>query len=89
MDAGYDGAGPGIHTPHKQPSDRRRLAVDDRSYNSALRSMRCLGERGFVILTGRWRSLRHSTASPRSVGDIVRAALHLTHFEYRYLPESC
>ena len=27
--------------------------------------------------------------APDSVGDIVRAALHLTHFEYRYLPESC
>ncbi|WP_328414286.1 hypothetical protein OG470_19655 [Micromonospora sp. NBC_00389] len=51
--------------------------------------MRCLGERGFAILTGRWRTLHHSTASPRNLGDIVRAALHLTHFEYRYLHESC
>ena len=47
------------------------------------------GERGFAILTGRWKTLRHSTASPRRIGDIVAAALHLTHFEYRYLPESC
>ena len=51
--------------------------------------MRCLGERGFAILLGRWRTLRHTTASPRALGDIVRAALTLTHFEYRYLPESC
>lgn len=88
-DSGYEGAGQGIHTPYKQPADGRRLAVDNRTYNAVLRSMRCLGERGFAILTGRWRSLRHTNASPRRVGDIVRAALHLTHFEYRYLPDSC
>lgn len=88
-DSGYEGAGQGIHTPYKQPADGRRLSVDNRTYNAVLRSMRCLGERGFAILTGRWRTLRHTTASPRKTGDIVRAALHLTHFEYRYLPESC
>ncbi|SCF23462.1 DDE superfamily endonuclease, partial [Micromonospora haikouensis] len=88
-DSGYEGAGQGIHTPYKQPADGRRLAVDNRAYNAVLRSMRCLGERGFAILTGRWRTLRHSTASPRSLGDIVRAALHLTHYEHRYLPNSC
>ncbi|MFG1884709.1 transposase family protein [Micromonospora sp. NPDC049102] len=78
-----------MHTPHKQPAAGRRLAVDNRAYNAVLRSMRCLGERGFAILVGRWRTLRHRTASPRQVGDVVRAALHLTHFEYRYLPDSC
>ena len=50
--------------------------------------MRCLGERGFAILTGHWRTLRHTIASPRRIGDIVAAALHLTHFEYKYLPQS-
>jgi hypothetical protein len=88
-DSGYEGAGQGIHTPYKQPTDGRRLAADNRTYNAIHRSMRCLGERGFAILTGRWRTLRHTTASPRQIGDIVRAALHLTHFEYRYLPDSC
>jgi DDE superfamily endonuclease/Helix-turn-helix of DDE superfamily endonuclease len=87
-DAGYEGAGQGIHTPLKQPADGRRLAVDNRAYNMLLRSLRCLGERGFALLTGRWYSLRHTTASPRIVGDIVRAALVLTQFEYRYLPHS-
>jgi len=33
--------------------------------------------------------LRHSTISPRKIGDVVAAALQLTHFEYRYLTESC
>lgn len=88
-DSGYEGAGQGIHTPYKQPADGRPLAVKHRVYNATLRSMRCLGERGFAILVGRWRTLRHSTASPRQVGNIVRAALHLTHFEYRYLPNPC
>jgi len=87
-DSGYEGTGHGIHTPVKQPTDGHRLAINNRTYNSLLRSMRCLGERGFALLTGRWYVLRHTTASPRSVGDIVRAALVLTHFEYRYLPNS-
>ena len=86
-DPGYDGTGKGIHTPYKQPGDGRQLAVDHRAHNLLLRSMRSLGERGFAILTGRWRTLRHTTASPRALGDIVAAALHLTHFEYRYLPQ--
>jgi hypothetical protein len=43
-----------------------RLAVDNRAHNLILRSMRCLGERGFAILLGRWRTLRHTTASPRT-----------------------
>jgi hypothetical protein len=88
-DSGYEGAGRGIHTPVKQPADGRRLAVDNRAYNTLLRSLRCHGERGFALLTGRWHTLRHTTASPRSVGDIVRAALVLTQFEYRYLPNAC
>jgi hypothetical protein len=86
-DSGYDGTGLGIHTPYKQPADGRRLAVDNRTYNANLRSMSCLGERGFALLLGRWRTLRHTTASPRMLTDIVRAALNLTHFEYRYIPD--
>lgn len=54
-----------------------------------LRGPRWHGERGFAILTGRWKTLRHTTVSPRRSGDSVAAALHLTHFEYKYLNESC
>ena len=46
---------------------------------------RCLGERGFALLTGRRRTLQHITASPRKIGDIARAALILTHFEHGYI----
>jgi hypothetical protein len=81
-DGGYDGAGIGVHTPVKQPGGNQLLDVDTRTYNALLRSLRCLGERGFAVLTGRWRALHHITASPRKIGDIVKAALVLTHFEY-------
>jgi hypothetical protein len=81
-DGGYDGAGIGVLTPVKQPTDGRELEVDTRTYNALLRGLRCLGERGFALLTGRWRALRHITTSPRKIGDIVKAALVLTHFEH-------
>lgn len=54
--------------------------MDTRIYNALPRSVRRLGERGFALLTGRWRSLHHITASPRRIGDIVKAALMLAHF---------
>jgi hypothetical protein len=88
-DSGYQGCGIGIWTPFKQPSDGRNLGVDNRAYNQLLRATRCLGERGFALLTGRWRNVRHITASPSLAGNIVRAVLVLTHFEYKYLPNPC
>jgi hypothetical protein len=81
-DGGYEGAGIGVHTPLKQPAGGQVLDVDNRTYNALLRGLRCLGERGFALLTGRWRTLHHTTASPRKIGDIVKAALVLTHFEH-------
>jgi hypothetical protein len=84
-DPGYEGAGIGVYTPVKQPTDGRALDVDTRTYNMLLRSLRCLGERGFALLTQRWRALQHVTASPSSIGDLAKAALVLTQFEHRYL----
>jgi len=88
-DSGYENTGHGVKTPVKQPTDGRHLAPDNRAYNRLLRGLRWQGERGFAILIGRWKTLRHNTISPSRCGDIVAAALHLTHFEYKYLPESC
>ena len=82
---GYEGAGIGILIPVKQPAGGRELDIGTRTRNALLRSLRCLGERGFALLTGRWRTLRHITASPGRIGDIVRAALVLTHFEYGHI----
>jgi len=84
-DPGYDGAGIGIHIPVKQPADGRELDIGTRTRNALQRSLRCLGERGFALLTGRWRTLQHITASPSKISDIARAALVLTHFEYSYI----
>jgi DDE superfamily endonuclease len=84
-DPGYDGAGIGIHIPVKQPPGGHDLDINTRTRNALLRSLRCLGERGFALLTGRWRTLQHITASPSKIGDIARAALVLTHFEHGYI----
>jgi hypothetical protein len=84
-DPGYEGAGIGIHIPVKQPAGGRELDISTRTGNALQRSLRCLGERGFALLTGRWRTLQHITASPGKIGDIARAALVLTHFEYGYI----
>ena len=84
-DPGYDGAGIGILIPVKQPPDGQELDIDSRTRNALQRSLRCLGERGFAVLTGRWRTLQHVTASPSKIGDIARAALVLTHFEHGYI----
>ncbi len=71
-----------MFTPVKQPTDGRELEVNTRTDNALLRGLRCLGERGFALLVGRWRALRRITASPRKIGDIVKAALVLTQFEH-------
>jgi hypothetical protein len=70
-DPGYQGAGIGVHTPFKQPTDGRRLGIDNRTYNSLLRSLRCQGEPGFALLVGRWRALHYVTACPNKIGDFA------------------
>lgn len=84
-DPGYEGAGHGVYTPFKHPTDGRRLDIDNRTYNMLLRSLRGIGERGFALLVGRWRALQHVTACPQKIGPIAKAALVLTQFEHRYL----
>ena len=80
-DSGYEGAGQGIKTPVKQPAAGQSLALDNQAYNTLLRSTRCLGERGFALLTGRWRALQRVTVSPRRIGELAQAALVLTRIE--------
>ena len=82
-DPGYEGAGIGIHIPVRPPAQGHALDIGNRTRNALQRSLRCLGERGFALLTGRWRALQHITLSPGKIGDIARAALVLTHFRAR------
>ena len=83
-DGGYQGTGAGVHTLIKRSKTGkgRPLSLDNRAYNQALRSLRGPGERGFALLTKRWRTLHHITASPRKIGNIIQAALVLTHHEH-------
>jgi DDE superfamily endonuclease len=81
---GYQGAGIGIKTPVRHPDDGRELDLGNRTRNALQRSLRCLGERAFALLTQRWRTLQHITASPSRITQIARAALVLTHYEHGY-----
>ena len=56
-DSGYEGAGHGVHVPVKKPAGVKELDIDTRARNALLRSVRCLGERGFALLT-QWRCLK-------------------------------
>jgi DDE superfamily endonuclease len=82
---GYEGAGIGILIPVRKPAGGRELDINTRTRNTIQRSLRCLGERGFALLTGRWRTLHHITASPSKIGDIACTAPVLTHFEHGYI----
>jgi hypothetical protein len=88
-DSGYDGAGLGVKTPVKQPMGGQVLAPDNQAYNTLHRATRCLGERGFALLTGRWRALQRVTVSPRRIGELAQAALVLTRIENVQLRTSC
>jgi len=84
-DAGYIGAGHGVHVPFKQPTGNQALAIDNRAYNALLRGLRAPGERGFALLKTRWAVLRHVTACPHKITNIAKAALVLTQFEHKYI----
>jgi hypothetical protein len=81
-DGGYTGAGRGVLTPVPQRTEGIPLHADQRASNRLLRGLRCLGERGFALLIGRWKILRHVKISPSRITDLARAALVLTHFEH-------
>ena len=69
----------------KKPAGVKVLDLNPRTRNALIRSTRCLGERGFALLTQRWQTLQHVTASPGKIGQIARAALVLTLFEHKML----
>jgi DDE superfamily endonuclease len=84
-DSGYQGAGRGVHVPVKRPAGGGELDADTRCRNALLRSRRCLGERGFALLSQRWKTLQQVTASPGRIGLIARAPLVLVLFEHKRL----
>jgi DDE superfamily endonuclease len=56
-----------------------------RTRNALLRSLRYQGERGFALMSQRWRVLQRVTVSPTTIGDIVKSALVLTQFEHKMI----
>jgi len=76
-DSGYEGAGAGVHVPVKKPR-HGELDINTRTRNALLRSLRYQGERGFALMSQRWRAIQHVSLSPTTVGDIAKAALVLT-----------
>jgi hypothetical protein len=84
-DCGHEGAGCGIHIPVKQPAGGGELDLDTQTRNALLRSLRCLGERGFTQMPRRRRTLQRVMLSPGKIGDIARAALVLVQFEHKMI----
>jgi len=73
-DKRYQGAGPGVLTPHKG----RDLTDAQRHHNKIVNSLRGPGERAFATLKN-WRVLTKVRCCPHRVGAIAQAvlALHL------------
>jgi len=83
-DSGYEGAGAGVLVPVRKPA-RGELDVNAKTRNALLRSLRYQGERGFALMSQRWRAIQHVSLSPTTIGDIVKAALVLTQFEHKMI----
>jgi hypothetical protein len=83
-DSGYEGAGAGVHVPVKEPA-RCELDPDTKTRNALLRSLRYQGERGFALMSQRWRTLQRVTLSPGTIGDIAKATLVLVQFEHKMI----
>jgi hypothetical protein len=83
-DSGYEGAGAGVHVPVKKPA-RGELDPDTKTRNAPLRSLRYQGERGFALMSQRWRTLQRVMLSPGKTGDITKSALVLVQFEHKMI----
>jgi len=83
-DSGYEGAGAGVHVPVKKPR-RGELDIDTKTRNALLRSLRYQGERGFALMSQRWRALQRVSVSPTTIGDITKSVLVLTQFEHKMI----
>ena len=83
-DSGYEGAGAGVLVPVKKPR-RGELDPDTKTRNALLRSLRYQGERGFALMTQRWRALQHVMISPTTIGDIAKSVLVLVQFEHKMI----
>jgi hypothetical protein len=54
----------------KKPAGINELDIGTRARNALIRSVRCLDERGFALLTQRWK--RSSMSPPAQAGSAYR-----------------
>ena len=64
---------------------RGELDIDTKTRNALLRSLRYQGERGFALMSQRWRALQHVMVSPTTIGDLAKAAVVLVQFEHKMI----
>jgi hypothetical protein len=81
-DSGYNGAGAGVLVPVKK-TGRGELDVNTKTRNALLRSRRYQGERGFALMSQRWRALQRVMVSPTTISDIAKSVLVLVQFEHK------
>jgi hypothetical protein len=79
-----EGAGAGVHVRVKRPRSDE-LGIDTKTRNALLRSLRYQGERGFALISQRWRALQHVMVSPTTIGDVAKSALVLAQFEHKMI----
>lgn len=72
---------PDLHHVTRRACQGPLSTLDNRTLNKLQWGVRRLGERGFALVTQRWRLLQPITAGPGKIGDVAGAALVLTHFE--------
>jgi hypothetical protein len=77
-DCGYEDAGHRILTPGKKPTGVKELDINTRTRNMLLSPASCLCERGFALLSQRWKTIQNITARRSEIGPIARAVLVLT-----------
>ena len=82
--SGSEGAGAGVLVPVRRPA-RGELGASTKTRNALLRSRRYQGERGFALMSQRWRALQRVMVSPTTIGDIAKSVLVLVQFEHKMI----
>jgi hypothetical protein len=81
-DLGYEGESETITVAFKKPKDGELTDVQQQ-FNRAHNGLRAVGERGNSVLKMTFKALRNVSLCPWRIGNIVRAALVILHFEHR------
>lgn len=80
-DLGYEGESDTVTVAFKTPKGGELTDVEQQ-FNKAHNGLRAIGERGNSLLKMTFKALRNVSLCPWKIGDIVRAALVILHFEH-------